>query len=206
MANPESENREKPGRQPNPGPATRPHLDETALLGYGDGSLPAAESGAVEAHLAICPDCRALARQWRQLEANLERGLPRPALSADFAARLWRRIETESTFVSQSDRAQLKRKQEAEFETGWAECRRHLLRAQLPWLLDYLGYGVGAALGGYGLYRLLAWYVAASTHTGTLTLSASALSMGMAGSTTLLLVAGFAFAARRQVGRLLARL
>jgi Putative zinc-finger len=37
---------------------TGPHLEPEAIVAYADGSLAAAESAAVSAHVAVCPDCR----------------------------------------------------------------------------------------------------------------------------------------------------
>ena len=55
---------------------------EDRLLQYLDGQLPAAEARALEVHLAVCPECQALRRQWAQLEATLVRTLAPPRLSA----------------------------------------------------------------------------------------------------------------------------
>ena len=70
--------------------------DEDRLLQYLDGQLPAAEARDMEAHLADCPECQALRRQWEQLDERLARTLAQPRLSPDFAARLRQRVAAEA--------------------------------------------------------------------------------------------------------------
>ncbi len=76
---------------------------------------------------------------------------------------------------------------------------------QWPALLDWLGYGVGAALGGYGLLRfwpqLLRW--AGQAEPATLDPLASPLALATGG---LVLLAGCVLAAKKPVARWLAAL
>ncbi|HWI55589.1 MAG TPA: zf-HC2 domain-containing protein, partial [Bacillota bacterium] len=133
-----------------PNPNTHLAGNELRLMDYLAGQLPAEETQAIAAHLAACPECRALCDQWQQLEARLESGLKRPVLSSDFSARLRQRIQAESVPVAaRSTREQL----QAELEASWAQYRKRFLRAQLPGLLDGLGYGLAAAVGGYFLFH-----------------------------------------------------
>ena len=124
------------------------HTDvhEMQLFEYLDGSLPPAESKAVEARLANCPECRDLALQWRQVDDVLTHELKRPALSKDFSARLLQRVERESVPVKPVSSAPLSSKWEAELNAEWVDYRKKVLRRQLPAALDYLGYGAITAV------------------------------------------------------------
>jgi anti-sigma factor RsiW len=62
------------------------------LVDYSAGRLAPAETAALEAHLAVCPECRRVAAgqsaAWKALDA-----WEAPAVSPGFDARLWARIE-----------------------------------------------------------------------------------------------------------------
>ncbi len=129
--------------------------DEIRWLDFLDGRLPASEARGFEEHLALCPECQAFCRQWRELETELEHSLPRPVLCEDFAARLRAKLATSSAAVPRPVTAQQRQQLETEFQSAWAEWRRQFLRAEIPVVLDGLGYGVLAALGGYFLLQFL---------------------------------------------------
>ena len=132
--------------------------DEDRLLQYLDGQLPAPEARALEAHLAVCPECQALSRQWEQLDAKLARTLARPRLSPDFAARVRQQVAVEvkasapGVGVRESGGAGIQSHQ------PWIEDRRRGTSVLWLGLLDGVGYGAAAAVGGYCLFRLVvAW-------------------------------------------------
>lgn len=183
-----------------PAPAHTPG-DELRLLEYLDGQLPAEAARALEEHLGACPACQELRRQWQQLEAPLVERSARAALSADFTARLWERIERESPApLAEASRAQRRAQLEAEFQAARAGFRKHFLRTQWPALLDWLGYGVGSALCGYALLRfwpqLLGW--AGQVAPAALNQSVSPLALAVS---ALALVAGLALAAKKPIAR-----
>jgi anti-sigma factor RsiW len=65
---------------------------EHDLLDLHDGSVPPERGAAVQSHLGQCARCRAWLDEFAALEARLAAGLPRPALSPDFDARLAERL------------------------------------------------------------------------------------------------------------------
>ena len=132
--------------------------DEDRLMQYLDGQLPAPEARAVEAHLATCPDCQALRRQWEQLDQQLARTLARPRLSPNFAARVRQRVAAEAEVGAAGLGVREGAGVAPESREPWIEERRR--GRSLLWLglLDGAGYGVAAAVGGYLLFRLaVAW-------------------------------------------------
>jgi len=65
---------------------------EHDLLDLHDGSVPTERAAAVQWHLGQCARCRAWLDEFAALDARLAAGLPRPALSPDFEARLTERL------------------------------------------------------------------------------------------------------------------
>lgn len=176
--------------------------NELRLMEYLDGRLPAGERHGLEEHLAACPECRELCRQWRQLDASLAEGLARPALPPDFAARLWQQIESGSGAAA-ANSASERQRLEAELEARWAEYRHRVLRAGMPVLLDGLGYGVLAAVSGGGLFHLTTSLLRSSAVTATL--NQLALPIGLATGGVVLLTA-LGLAGRKHLARWVAAL
>jgi anti-sigma factor RsiW len=141
--------------------------DEDRLLQYLDGQLPVAEAPAIEMHLALCPECQALRRQWEQLDQQLGRALPRPRLSPEFAARLQRQIAME--VKASAPGARLRESGEAVVQShqAWIEDQRRITRVLWLGLLDGVGYGALAAIGGYCVLRLILAWAAGPAGTGT---------------------------------------
>ncbi len=176
--------------------------DEIRWLDFLDGGLPASDARGFEEHLAVCPGCQAFCRQWRELETELEHSLPRPVLSKDFAARLRAKLESISVTVPRPVTAEQRQQLETEFQTAWAEWRRHFLRAQIPVLLDGLGYGVLAALGGYFLLQFLITTVLQNLAQPAQSLTAIGVPLGL-GAGFVLLLGTLWFTGRNQFTRLL---
>jgi anti-sigma factor RsiW len=120
---------------------------ESRIMDLLENQLPASEQAVVEGHLAGCPACRALAAEWRQLDAVLTRAVRRPKLSADFDARLREQIAA----LAPPAGAELKRRAEAEYAARLGELRR--FSHWLPRLLDTLGWAALAGLAGGALVR-----------------------------------------------------
>jgi anti-sigma factor RsiW len=161
--------------------------DEDRLLQYLDGQLPVPEAHAVEAHLAACPECQALRRQWAQLDERLAHTLAQPRLSPDFAARLRQQIAAEAKPGMQRAAGREMAGAAAGSQPAWLEARRH--GTSLAWLglLDVVGYGVLAAVGGYCLFRLALAWIPSSAATGTHLAGGSAFLFGMATAAAALL-------------------
>jgi len=119
---------------------------ENRFLACQENQLSADERAAGEKHLASCAACQALARQLQQLDVALTIRVQAPALSADFNARLSKRIQAGTTVLSEAQRAERKRQLQAEYEAGREELRRTSLR--LTGLLEGLRYVALAALAG----------------------------------------------------------
>ena len=120
---------------------------ESRILDLLENQLSVGEQAEVEGHLAGCPACRALAADWRQLDAALARAVRRPKLSADFDARLREQIAA----VALPAVTERKRQAETEYAARLGELRRW--SHWLPQLLDTLGWAVLAGLVGGALVR-----------------------------------------------------
>jgi anti-sigma factor RsiW len=177
------------------------HLTENdaRLHDYVDGCLPAAERAIVEEHLACCPECANLCRQYQQLDRQLSRVIKHPSLSAEFRSRLLARVQSEPNPANAPLTDQNRQQLLAELQAEWQSYRRHFLRAQLPGFLDGLGYSTAAAIGGLLLFRLIILLLQAS---GTATIphiNPFALAIGASAAAAILL--GLAFVAKNQVAR-----
>jgi anti-sigma factor RsiW len=137
---------------------------EHRILEYLENQLPPAEQPAVETHLAGCVRCQAFARQLQQLDAALARGITSPMLPSDFSARLQQRIQTESAFLSETQRAERQRQLQAEYEADLAHLRRKSLSPAI--LLDSLGYALLAALAGWLIWVLTSTWTNLATQPG----------------------------------------
>jgi anti-sigma factor RsiW len=170
---------------------------EVRLFEFLEGRLSAAEAQAMVEHLASCRKCSALLQEWQQLDLELARGLRRPRLSEAFAQRLWERIESEPARENQQQMG-------AEVEARWAEFRKKYLRAQVPHLLDALGYlAIALFVGCLASYWAVTLLNSPTIETALLRPRALwAISLG---TSALFLLTGIGFAVRQPVGRWLAR-
>ncbi|MCL4181101.1 MAG: zf-HC2 domain-containing protein [Verrucomicrobia bacterium] len=126
---------------------------ENLIPDYLEKQLPAEAQSRVAAHLAQCTACRTFARQLEQLDAALVRGVKAPALPPDFRARLRQRIQTVPVW-SEAERAERRRRLQAEYEAGLARLRpfplslrrmrQGLVLAALLVFLGWLGWLVPA--------------------------------------------------------------
>ena len=161
--------------------------EEDRLLQYLDDQLPVPEARALEAHLAVCPECQALRRQWEQLDERLARTLARPRLSPDFATRLAQRVAAGAQAGASDGWMREGGEAGAQSHQTWIEDRRR--RTSVLWLglLDGVGYGAAAAVGGYCLFRLAVAWIPGPAGTGTAFLSGPAFlfALGTAGATLL---------------------
>jgi anti-sigma factor RsiW len=101
-------------------------------------ALPPGERETVQAHLAACEGCAALARELQGLDDFLASGLRAPRLSAAFEQRLRRRIHAISDPLSESLRAERKRQMQAEYDSlvarwGWLPASRNARMELLAW-------------------------------------------------------------------------
>jgi anti-sigma factor RsiW len=141
-------------------PQDRFHLPqhEDRLLEYLDGQLPAAEARVIEAHLSVCPQCQALRRQWEQLDIRLVRTLAQPRLSPNFAARLREKVAVAAKAGARVVEAPTSEGLGAQTYDPCVGARRREKRVFWLALLDGLGYGGAAIVGGYWLLHLaVAW-------------------------------------------------
>ena len=172
-------------------PQDRSHSlqDEDRLLQYLDGQLPAPDAGAVEAHLAVCPECQALRRQWEQLDEKLTRTLAQPRLSPDFAARFG--AGCGGGEGQRAGRPGRGRRGAVGPNAPNLGSRPGDAETRVLWfgLLDGLGYGAVAAVGGYWLYHLAVAWGPSPAGAGTAFLRGPAFLFALA------------VAARRSVGR-----
>ncbi len=111
---------------------------EPRILARLDAPLPAEDAAALEAHLAGCPQCRALSEALRQLDTALSRHLEAPALSPAFATRLRARWAEQGLETLAARRAARKARWEAEFQARLAEWRRR--SGWRAWCREGLGY------------------------------------------------------------------
>jgi hypothetical protein len=126
---------------------------EGRILDYLENRLPPAARPGLEAHLAGCADCQALARQLRRLDVPLVSSLRSPTLSPDFETRLRQRLKAAESDLSGAELGERQQALQAEFEAAMAGLRRKAHWALT--LLDGLGYGVLAAVTAWLLLPLV---------------------------------------------------
>lgn len=126
---------------------------ENLIPDYLEKQLPIEAQSCVAAHLAQCPACREFARQIEQLDAALARGVKAPALPPDFRARLRQRIQTVPVW-SEAERAERRRRVQAEYEAGLARLRPFSL--SLRRMRQRLVYAAGLTVLGWLGWLLLA--------------------------------------------------
>jgi hypothetical protein len=125
---------------------------ENQIPDYLEKQLPPAEQSRVAAHLAGCATCRAFVRQLEQLDVKLARTVKAPVLPPEFRARLQQRIQTIPVW-SEADRAERKRRLQAEYEIGLARLDRLPLPPRR--LLHGLGYATLLASVGWVGWQFL---------------------------------------------------
>ena len=170
------------------------------MLQYLDGQLPAPDARAIEAHLAVCPECQVLRREWEQLEERLTRTLAQPRLSADFAAGLRRRIAAEAEAGAPGLQAPESGERGTRLRQPWMEAGGRWTSGLWLGLLDVLGYGAAAAVGGYWLVHLAVAWVPGPAGTGTAFLRGPAFLFALVAAGAALLV-GLNLAAKNRVWR-----
>jgi len=183
-------------------PQDRIHLpqDEDRLLEYLDGQLPAPEARAIETHLAACPECQALRRQWEQLDERLAHTLAQPRLSPDFAARIRRKVAVGAKVSARGVEAPRSEGLGAQMYDPTIEARRREKRVFWLALLDGLGYGAAAMVGGYWLFHLAMGWVSGSAGAGVASLRSPAFVFALVTAGAALLV-GLNLAAKNRVWR-----
>ena len=179
--------------------------DEDRLLEYLDGQLPAPEARAIEAHLTGCPECQALRHQWEQLDERLARTLAQPRLSPDFAARLRQRVAVEAKAGASGLEAPKSGGLGAQTYELSIEARRREKRVFWLALLDGLGYGAAAVVGGYWLFHLVVAWVPGPAGAGTSFLRSPAFLFALVTAGAALLV-GLNLASKNRVWRWLGEL
>ena len=155
----------------------------------------------MEDHLAVCPECQTFCQQLKQLDGAQTKRLARPELSPMFTTDLWRRIEAETTSVPATLRVQLKKQLEEEFQARSTQLRKNFLL--LPELLEGIGYAAVAAIAAYFLVQLLAGLFATQLTTSSWVGTNQTFLFAYAAG-AICLVAGLAFALKRQAARWLA--
>ena len=118
---------------------------EERLLEWQEGTLPAAERGAVEEHLAACAGCRQFAEELKQLDAALARTLQPLRLPSQFKAQLLQCVDAGGPVAAPETIAARKRQLESEFRAFTAGLKQTVWRSNFPRLLDGLGFA-GLAL------------------------------------------------------------
>jgi hypothetical protein len=142
---------------------------ELQLFDYLDRQLPPDQMPIVEAHLKECAHCRELSAHWRKLDAEFTEKLSPPSLSADFTARLRRRVAELS--LDSVRIGQAKTRLQADFENNWAQVQRQFIRSRLISLLDFCGYGIAVALAAYLLTDFMVRILAPATTSMSATLN-----------------------------------
>jgi len=76
---------------------------EHEIVELAEGSLAPERARVIRLHVESCARCRAWQSAFASIDAGLEKALPRPALSAGFAARLESRLATETRLGGRAD-------------------------------------------------------------------------------------------------------
>ena len=107
-----------------------------------DGDLSAADSAALQAHMADCEMCRARADELRELDFNLASANPRLALDAAFDAKLLAQIGA----IDDSKRAEARQRVEQELQQNLQALARGWRRALL-FMVPGVVAGIALAFG-----------------------------------------------------------
>jgi len=156
---------------------------EIEVLELLDGQLPDAARSAVQAHLAACPRCAALAREWTALDRALARHIQPPALSAAFDARLRERIRAERALLTEDQRARRRREIEAQYQAELARMRTETRLAMFLGGANAAGFASLALLGVWILKERWNWLLESC---GAFWSAQPALALGILGATAAL--------------------
>lgn len=113
-----------------------------------DGDLSAADTAALQAHIADCAMCRARADELQALDSKLRSSAPRLALDDAFDAKIFAQIDA----IDDSQRAETRRRLEQELQQNLHALARGWRRGLLFVIPGVIG-GIALALG-------LAWWLA----------------------------------------------
>jgi len=116
---------------------------ERQIAEWVDGRLAPADAQTVALHVAGCPGCGDFAASLRQLDDTLVRGVTRPQLTRGFEARLRARMEAEASGDLEAQRAERRRRLQAEYDATVTRMRRRV--RSVTSVLDMLGLGLLSA-------------------------------------------------------------
>jgi anti-sigma factor RsiW len=163
---------------------------EHQIHDFVENQLTAPDRAVIEAHLAECAGCQALARQLRQLDAALSRRVKAPALSADFEVRLRQRIQVGAMRLSDAQRAARKRQLQAEYQADME--RLHWWQTDWTGVLNILSFTVLVGLAGWVLWHELLGLTSFLNQYATSAPGPNGLAWLLTGSVLLVLVAAVA--------------
>jgi anti-sigma factor RsiW len=112
-----------------------------------DGDLDAADTAALQAHMADCPMCRARADELQALDQSLRSAAPRLALNDAFDAKIFAQIEA----IDDSKRAEARKRIEQELQQNLQALARGWRRALL--------FIVPGVVAGVALAFALSWWL-----------------------------------------------
>ena len=112
-----------------------------------DGDLDAADTAALQAHMADCADCRARADDLQALDRELRSAAPRMALDDSFDARIFAQLDE----IDDTQRAAARRRLEQELQQNLQSLARGWRRALL--------FVVPGVIAGVALAFALAWWL-----------------------------------------------
>lgn len=112
-----------------------------------DGDLDAADTAALQAHMADCADCRARADELQALDRELRGAAPRMALDDSFDARIFAQLDE----IDDTKRAEARRRLEQELQQNLHALARGWRRALL--------FVVPGVIAGVALAFALAWWL-----------------------------------------------
>jgi anti-sigma factor RsiW len=112
-----------------------------------DGDLDAADTAALQAHMADCAACRARADELQTLDRNLRSAAPRLALDDSFDAKIFAQLDA----IDETKRADARRRLEQELQQNLHALARGWRRA--------LFFVVPGVIAGVALAFALAWWL-----------------------------------------------
>ena len=112
-----------------------------------DGDLDAADSAALQAHMADCAGCRARADELQTLDRDLRSATPRLALDDSFDAKIFAQLDA----IDETKRAEARRRLEQELQQNLHALARGWRRALL--------FVVPGVIAGVALAFALTWWL-----------------------------------------------